>query len=68
MSLEETIKRREDVTERIVQHCRTDTKQTAIVMITGHMSLDDLEALAKFWDERLSPEEITAIAKQPTVR
>lgn len=60
--------RREAVTQRIIDHVRTDTKERAISLITGHMSIDDLEAIAKFWDDRLSPEEMAAIAAAPERR
>ena len=64
----EVIKRRNAVTKRIIDHVRTDTKEQAICLICGHMSIDDLEAIAKFWDDRLSPEEIAAIAAAPDRR
>ena len=63
--LQRTLERREAATKRIIDHLRTDSKQQAIALVCGHMSISRLEEIAKFWDERLSPEEIEAIAAAP---
>jgi uncharacterized protein YerC len=64
MSIVDVFARREAVTKRIVEHCTLDSKERAISLVTAFMSLDDLEEIAKFWDDRLSPEEMKAIAAE----
>lgn len=57
-NMQETLDRREAVMQRIIAHVRTDTKEKAIALLAGWMSIDELEHIAQFWDERLSPEEL----------
>lgn len=60
-NLNNTIERREAVTQRIVTHLRVGTKELSIWLLCAWLSIDELESIAKFWDERLSPEEKSAI-------
>ena len=64
-NLQRTIERREAATTRIVDHLRVNTKEQALVLLAGWLSISTLESIATFWDDRLSPEEKAAIAEAP---
>lgn len=64
-SLEATCRRKSAAMQRILDHLRTDEKDHALCLLMGWMSIKDIEDVAAFWDARLSPEEIEAIAAAP---
>lgn len=52
MSLRDALVQREHVTKHLIAQLRDDEKDHAIVLITAFMSIDDLEYIARFWDNR----------------
>ncbi len=52
MSLESTIKARSEVHQRIVDHFALDDKVKALNIIMHYLSIDELNEIAKFFDER----------------
>lgn len=52
--LDQTIKRKDKVMQRILRHLTRNSKEKALCLLMGWMSIEDLEHIANFWDERRS--------------